>query len=127
MIILDPDKPLAIPPEVAVCPYCDTKLTAQFDGWVQEDDGTWIADSMMLECETEPDVYDDAYDDWLVTHTDMPYVYMLPVEERIKEWVNEHYRFDLDHVANSASATVPMLNDLAGQSTLEMMSDVQPR
>lgn len=95
MQLLDPDKTLEIPPEIAVCPYCGTKLTANFTGWTQNDDGSWSADSMDLVCETGPDIDSEDWDFWFESHSDLPYVYLLPVEERIKAWLNERYRFDL--------------------------------
>ena len=96
MVTLNTDALLNIPPEIAVCPYCGTKLTAQFDGWNQEADGSWTVDSMSLDCESEPDdIESEEWEYFDSTHYEMPYVYLLPVYERVKAWVNAHYRFAL--------------------------------
>jgi len=94
--LLKSDAELPIPPEVAVCPYCDTQLTATFTGWEEEEDGSWTCSEVDLSCETEPDLDNDGFEDWLRGHTEMPYVYMLPVKLTVTKWVNAHYRFNLD-------------------------------
>jgi len=45
---------------------------------------------------TEPDIVSDDWDDWWETHNEMPYVYQLPVDEKIKSWMYKRFRFDLD-------------------------------
>ena len=35
------------------------------------------------------------WNDWMDQHSDMPYVNQLPVDERVKKWINERYRFDV--------------------------------
>lgn len=89
----DSSEPIAIPPEVAICPYCKTKLTVHITGGVMEDDGTWSVDCIQIDCESEPDIDSPEWQDWIVEHTDMPYVYMLPVDVKIQRWINERYRF----------------------------------
>lgn len=89
------DAVLDVPPEIAVCPICNAKLTASFDTWEQRDDGTW-AGKPKTECETEPDIDDDNYDEWLSSHYAMPYVDWLPVEEAVAAWIDEIYDFDVD-------------------------------
>jgi hypothetical protein len=99
--LVSSDLIINIPPEVAICPYCDTKLTAQFTGWTEADDGSgWMADEVDWDCESEPDFDSEEYDDWLDQHTEMPYVYRLPICQKIEKWVNERYRFDLHPIAN---------------------------
>ena len=78
-----------------LCPYCGGDLTYRCNGHEQEDDGTWIADSFDVECSTEPDMEDEEWEYWLDQHSDMPYVNQLPVDEAVKKWINERYRFDV--------------------------------
>ena len=94
--LLDPDNEIVVPKKVAVCPYCQTQITISPDGWVQNDDGSWWCDSFTSWCETEPDIDSDEWDDWWETHNEMPYVYQLPVDEKIKSWMYKRFRFDLD-------------------------------
>lgn len=71
-----------IPPVVAVCPYCQGKLSAHVNAWEEPDTGEiWDVTEIELECENE-DV-DDPED-----HTYMPYVYWLPVECVVRRWMN---------------------------------------
>jgi len=98
--ILDPDKTIEIPVDVAVCPYCKTKLVISPDGWVEEDDG-FVCDSFTSWCETEPeiDASSEEWDKFLHSHDIMPYVYQLPVDQKIEAWLKSHYRFNLPNKA----------------------------
>ena len=78
-----------------LCPYCGGDLTYHCEGWEQDDDGTWLADCMQSECSTEPDMDSEEWEDWMSQHSDMPYVNQLPVDERVKDWINKRYRFIL--------------------------------
>ena len=93
--LIDSDALIAIPPEIAVCPYCDTKLTAHSEAWTQEDDDSWIATDVQVDCETEPDMESEEWEEWMKWHSDMPYVYMLPVVQTVTKWINSKYRFRL--------------------------------
>lgn len=95
LITVPGDTTFYVPPDFARCPYCEGRLYACFRGWVLEDDGTWIGDEVELECENEPDMETEeaAWDWWLETHSEMPYVYWLPVCQKVKRWVNSQYRF----------------------------------
>lgn len=83
--IIKSDEIINIPSEVAICPYCDGKLACSANSWIQEKDGTWLADELDLDCENEM-LNDDI-------HNDMPYIYWLPVAEKVKAWVNKTYEF----------------------------------
>ena len=81
------DVELPVPADVAICPYCSGKLTATFTGWAEDGDAL-KADETHLTCENETEDGDD--------HTAMPYVYWLPVEMRVQNWVNRNYVFGDD-------------------------------
>lgn len=79
-----------------LCPYCKGDLTYRCNGWEQDDNDLWMADSFDMECSTEPDMEDeDEWEEWMQQHSDMPYVNQLPVDERVKEYINRKYRFDV--------------------------------
>jgi hypothetical protein len=78
-----------------LCPYCEGDLTYHVEGWEQEEDGTWIADYIQSECSTMPGLTSRKFNDWMNQHSDMPYVNQLPVDERVKKWINKRYRFDI--------------------------------
>lgn len=79
-----------------LCPYCNGDLTYRCNGWEQDDNGLWMADSFDIECSSEPDMEDeDEWEEWLQQHSDMPYVNQLPVDEKVKRYINGKYRFDV--------------------------------
>lgn len=95
LITVPGDTIFQVPPDFARCPYCEGRLYAGFRGWVLEEDGTWAGEEVELDCENEPDMETNeaAWDYWLETHSEMPYVYWLPVCEKVKRWINSQYRF----------------------------------
>ena len=64
---------------------------------MEDDNGLMMADSWDIECSSKPEMDDrrKKWDKFLKTHEDYPYIMMLPVEEAVKEWINERYRFEL--------------------------------
>ncbi len=101
-ILIGTGSRIQIPKQLAVCPYCGARVTAFFEGWSQNEDGAWSADIMHLDCEGEPaELESDAWEGWLQQHSDMPYVYMLPVEERVRAWVNRHFVFEIEAEGHS--------------------------
>ncbi len=89
------NEPIKVPTDVAACPYCETLLTVTPEQWVQRDDGTWACDGFHDQCETEPDIDTDEWEDWFSAHSVMPYVYHLPVQMKVMDWLNEHYDFNV--------------------------------
>ena len=79
-----------------LCPYCQGDLTYRANGWEEDENGLYIADSFDMDCSTEPDMEDeDDWNDWLNNHSEMPYVHQLPVDEAVKKHINSKYRFKL--------------------------------
>lgn len=78
-----------------LCPYCKGNLTYRCNGWEQDDNGLWMADSFDMECSTEPDMESDEWEDWMQQHSEMPYVYQFQVDEKVKDFINKKYRFDV--------------------------------
>lgn len=79
-----------------LCPYCGGNLTYVCNGWEQDDKGRWMADSFDVDCSNEPDnMESDEWEEWLNIHSDMPYVRQLPVDTRVKEFINNKYRFNI--------------------------------
>lgn len=92
------DATIKVPREVASCPYCKADLYVEMEEWEQDDDGTWYAVNPKGQCEREPDIDSDDWEYWIEVHSDMPYVYQLPVDIRIEAWMKENYRFELGTV-----------------------------
>jgi hypothetical protein len=86
---------IQVPGHVAVCPYCDGALTVHVEAWSEGPDGFWFADEAKADCDTEPDIVSPDWRNWMDRHSEMPYVYMLPVEERIQRWLNRNFVWDL--------------------------------
>lgn len=55
-----------------------------------------------IDCETEPDLSSDEWEDWHGEHYDMPYVHWLPYEIRATSWLNKQYRYDGEQLATAA-------------------------
>ncbi len=94
-VLIGTESLIQIPRSVAVCPYCQDQMSAYFTGWTQNKDGTWRSDEIQLDCESEPDIDSDEWEDWERAHSVTPYVYQLPVEERVMAWVNQHFIFEV--------------------------------
>lgn len=104
-LTVDTNRRFDIPLSVAVCPYCDaiTPLYAEAESWEQQDDGSWIASGIRLECTSEPELEEgateateEAWQDWLNRHSYMPYVYWLPVDRKALAWINSRHRFRIE-------------------------------
>jgi hypothetical protein len=78
-----------------ICPYCSGDLTYVANGWEQDENDFWKADCFDMECSSEPNVESEEWEDWMRQHSDMPYVNQLPVDEKVKEYINSKYRFDV--------------------------------
>jgi hypothetical protein len=79
-----------------LCPYCGGDLTYTAVGWQQEDDFTWTATSLSSACSNEPSLLSDEFDDWMDNHCQMPYVYQLPVDQAVEDYIRLKYRFDMN-------------------------------
>jgi len=91
--IVKDDKPFKFK---ALCPYCKGDLTYVCNGWEEDDNGMWMADTFDVDCSNEPqDVETDEWEEWLNIHSDMPYERQLPVDMQVKEFINKRYRFDV--------------------------------
>lgn len=77
------------------CRYCGGDVTAWCEGWEQDDAGNWKADTVATQCSTEPDIDSEEWEDWFASHSDLPYVYILPMHQQIIKHINERYKFDL--------------------------------
>lgn len=90
------DHVFAVPPEVAVCPYCNENIYAWFDCWL-EVNGLWVGSGVYFSCESEPENGESPeWERYVREHTFFPYVYRLPVCVKVEKWIMDHYRFDLD-------------------------------
>lgn len=97
MKILEANEVIEVPEKIAVCPYCGNKLIAICDEWVECDDLTWQASSLSVDCLSEPEMEEniELWKEWFAIHSEMPYVYMLPIEQKILAWVNSQFRWKL--------------------------------
>lgn len=90
---------LKVPTHIAVCPSCHTRLTIDLDGWTLNSDSTLIADSFTSFCENEKDMDNKkAYRKFEESHykeLHSPYIYRLPVDAAIENWLIETFRFEL--------------------------------
>lgn len=88
LIDSDHELPLKVP-----CPICGDRLTASFEQWSAEPDGSWVADSVLLQCVSEPPIDAAVWRDWHEWHYRTPYIDWLPVNEMVLQAVNKAFRF----------------------------------
>lgn len=81
--------PVALPKDRFACPICGS--TVHLTGVQEWDSGTGEIIQADYDCETEPDIDSEEWEDWHRGHFAMPYVDWLPWEERLLPWINEHY------------------------------------
>lgn len=93
MELVSMDHLFEIPDSVAVCPYCDAKLTASCEAWTEEEEGVWQAEGVTVNCDDMPDFESNEWGDWWDGHYYMPYVYQLPVDTKVKRWIDDNFRF----------------------------------
>lgn len=64
------DHRFQVPADIAVCPYCEARLTAQAQGWTETEPGSgvWAVDLLDMDCDSEPDIDSQAWDDWFEHH-----------------------------------------------------------
>lgn len=78
--------PLTLPQP---CPICGAKVILSGVTEWGADDGEIIG--VEYDCETEPAIDSDEWEDWFNGHFSMPYVDWLPWENRMLAWLNRHY------------------------------------
>jgi hypothetical protein len=94
--LIETGKVIDVPPEVLRCPYCNERLSCQPTCWEQDDDGSWYASESGLECRSEPDIDSDEWAEWSAEHSEMPYVYWLPADEKVLAWLKGNFRFKVE-------------------------------
>lgn len=88
-VLISADLPLTLP---APCPICGAKVHLTHVTEWGVDDGR--IESIEMECETEPDIESDEWEEWFQRHYHMPYVDWLPYHERAIRWLNKRYRYE---------------------------------
>jgi hypothetical protein len=85
-----------LPEALSVCPICQRKLViTSYDSWCEDDESRWYAIEVHTQCESEPAIDSDNWDDWYRSHYSHPYIDWMPLSERILRWLKENYRFAL--------------------------------
>ncbi|HRH68845.1 MAG TPA: hypothetical protein PLB89_04990 [Flavobacteriales bacterium] len=81
------------------CPICGGQLLVQVYEWQQDahdPKADVLAGGIEVDCEHEPDIDTDEWDEWHRGHYSRPYVDWLPVETALLEWIQKNYRFPLE-------------------------------
>lgn len=85
-------KPIKVPADVAVCPICKSPIwICEVNGVTEQPGGTWVVDEFMADCETEPDIESDEWNDWQRSHWSTPYIDWLPVLGRVELWLQQSF------------------------------------
>lgn len=78
-----------------VCPYCGGKLTATANEWSQEPDGTWVAETLDLSCDSEPDIDGDEWEGWWAGHSMDYCADWHAAHDKLTAYLKRTARFDL--------------------------------
>lgn len=90
------DRLIDIPNNIAVCPICKSKISVHIDEIELHEDDKWYASEcgLSIDCEQEPDIDSEEWEDWHNGHYSMPYVDWLPVIKTVYDWLAKNYTFD---------------------------------
>lgn len=88
---------IAIPARIGVCPGCGQALTVEPYEHYLDTDGTMICSGYTLSCATQPDPGDESfeYDENHGMVNSMTYIYWMPIQERIDQYLKDTFRFEL--------------------------------
>lgn len=77
------------------CPICGGDVELQdIEAWSQVGNtNEWEATEIVTQCEHEPPIDSEEWEEWHKGHYSMPYVDWLPYQQRMLQWVNDNYRF----------------------------------
>lgn len=79
----------------ARCPICGAGLLLDAgESCELTTDGAWIATEVDLQCENEPDIDNEEWDEWHRWHYSQPYTDWLPLEQRILRAVRRRFYFE---------------------------------
>lgn len=80
-----------------LCPYCGGDLTYMATDWQKHPAKLfWKPIQLESQCSNEPeDMMSEEWNEWMQQHSDMPYVHQLPVDERVRRFIEVNYRFRL--------------------------------
>ena len=82
-----------------VCPICGgALLITDVEACELADNGDWIASEVNIDCENEPDMDSDEWEDWHRWHYSEPYTDWLPVDRIILRFLRANYRFPSEEV-----------------------------
>jgi hypothetical protein len=73
------------------CPICGKRVILTGVTEWGTDDGAIV--TAEYECETEPDIDSDDWEEWFQGHFAMPYVEWLPWENIMRTWLNRRYYY----------------------------------
>lgn len=90
--VLLPEEKLPLKLKAPRCPICGGALfIAAVNGAEVDDTGEWIATDIDIDCEKEPDIDSDEWENWHKWHYSMPYVDWLPIHQHILRAVRKRY------------------------------------
>lgn len=83
--------PFRVPRSVAVCPICDADVwIEEIQEWEDFNGKVVIHPDMTtvsVNCETEPDIDGEGWDDWMRGHWNTPYIDWMPVQDKVTRWL----------------------------------------
>jgi hypothetical protein len=89
MLKVDVSQQIVVPLDVAACPACGAAVILDPTEWGEDDGGPVLYD-FALDCSMEPNPETPEWNAWVEGHVRydrMPYVYWLPLEAKVKDWL----------------------------------------
>ena len=80
------------------CPYCGGKLRFSINGSEQEEDGSWVATDLDVNCDSEPDIDGPDWQGWWDDHSSDYCHKWHDLHERLVRDLRRTHRVDFDNV-----------------------------
>lgn len=85
------------------CPYCGGKITCTVSAWEEEDDESWIATDLDIECGSEPPIDSRRWKDWEREHGGADWGQAWhDMKEALLRDMKRRFRFDMENVQAEA-------------------------
>lgn len=89
------------------CPYCGGKITCTVSAWEEEDDESWIATDLDIECDSEPPIDSRRWKEWEREHGGGDWGEAWhDMKEALLRDMKRRFRFDME-IDQNAKPTTP--------------------
>lgn len=88
------------------CPYCGGEIACTAHAWEQDDDGSWYATDLDIECSNEPPIDSRKWDVWDYNHGHHDWnTAWHNLHESLVRGLKERFRFEMENAAAQPTLT----------------------